>query len=111
MPRAWAEPQLMRMLDTLRHESFYVTGTFIDESLGLYIGWAARKDSFSDGMPIRNEHGDVVIVFAGEDYPEPGTAPDLKTRGHDCELHGIHLVDLLRRYELQLDVKLLPQES
>jgi asparagine synthase (glutamine-hydrolysing) len=88
MPRAWAEPQLMRMLETLRHEPFYVTGTFIDESLGLYIGWAARKDSFADGMPIRNEQGDIAIVFAGEDYPALDTARDLKKRGHDCALEG-----------------------
>ena len=97
MPRAWAEPQLMRMLETLRHESFYVTGSYIDESLGLYVGWAARKDTFSDGMPIRNERGDVVIVFAGEDYPEPDIARNLKKRGHDCELHGSSY--LVHRYE------------
>jgi asparagine synthase (glutamine-hydrolysing) len=78
----------MRMLETLRHEPFYVTGTFIDESLGLYIGWAARKDSFADGMPIRNEQGDIAIVFAGEDYPALDTARDLKKRGHDCALEG-----------------------
>jgi asparagine synthase (glutamine-hydrolysing) len=88
MPRAWAEPQLMRMLETLRHEPFYVTGTFIDESLGLYVGWAARKDSFADEMPIRNEQGDIAIVFAGEDYPALDTARDLKKRGHDCALEG-----------------------
>src|SRR5277367_801987 len=86
MPRAWAEPQLLRMLETMRHESFYVTGTFIDEMLGLYVGWVARKDSFSDGMPVRNERGDVVLIFAGEEYPAPDTPRDLKARGHDCVL-------------------------
>src|SRR5271155_4529486 len=88
MPRAWAEPQLLRMLETMRHESFYVTGTFIDEALGLYAGWVARKDSFSDGMPVRNERGDVVLIFAGEEYPAPDTPRDLKARGHDCALEG-----------------------
>ena len=29
MPREWAEPQLLRMLETLRHESFYVSGTWM----------------------------------------------------------------------------------
>ncbi len=88
MPRAWAEPQLLRMLETLRHESFYVTGTYIEENLGLYIGWAARKDSFSDGMPVRNERGDVVLIFAGEEYPAPGAARELKERGHNCDVEG-----------------------
>src|SRR5579863_6517340 len=88
MPRQWAEPQLLRMVEALRHESFYVTGTWIDESLGVYVGWAAREDSFSDAMPLRNERDDVVLVFAGEDYPEPGTAQRLKERGHDCDGKG-----------------------
>jgi asparagine synthase (glutamine-hydrolysing) len=96
-PRAWAEPQLLRMVESLRHESFYVTGTWIDESLGLYVGWAARENSFSDGMPLRNERGDVVLIFAGEEYPEPGTARRLKERGHDCDLSGpsylVHLYE------------------
>lgn len=97
LPRQWAEPQLLRMVEALRHESFYVTGTWIDESLGVYVGWAARKNSFSDDMPIRNERGDVVLVFAGEDYPEPGTAQRLKDRGHDCDGTGasylVHLYE------------------
>src|SRR5437870_11441611 len=73
-PREWAEPQLLRMVETLRHRSSYQTGAWIDESLGIYVGWAARENSFSDGMPLRNERGDVVLVFSGEEFPEPGTA-------------------------------------
>lgn len=96
-PREWAEPQLARMVDSMRHEPFYVTGTWIDESLGVYVGWIARKNSLSDGMPLRNERGDVVLVFSGEDYPEPGTARRLKERGHECEEGGpsylIHLYE------------------
>ena len=78
MPREWAERQLLRMVDTLHHEPFYVTGTWTDEVLGVYVGWVARKDSFCDGMPLSTEGGDVVLVFAGEDFPEPGTARRLK---------------------------------
>lgn len=95
--RDWAEPQLLRMVEALRHEPFYVCGTWIDESLGVYVGWVARKDSFAHEMPVRNEHDDVVLVFSGEDYPEPGTAQRLKERGHGCEEHGpsylVHLYE------------------
>jgi len=82
-PRDWAEPQLLQMLGTLRHESFYAKGTWINEKSGLYVGWTARENSFSDEMPVQNERGDVVLVFSGEDYPEPGTVQLLKERGHD----------------------------
>jgi asparagine synthase (glutamine-hydrolysing) len=85
MPRAWAEPQLLRMVETLRHESSYVSGTWIDESLGIYVGWIARKNSFADGMPLYNEQKNVVLVFSGEEYPEPGTAERLQAQGRALE--------------------------
>lgn len=85
MPREWAEPQLQKMVAALRHESFYVTGTWIDESLGVYVGWAEREESFGGGMPLSNERKDVFLVFSGEDFPEPGTVTRLKPQGHDFE--------------------------
>lgn len=82
LPRQWAEPQLLRMVAALRHESFYATGTWIDEPSGVYVGWAARENSFSDGMPIRNEREEIVLVFSGEEFPDPGTLGRLRGRGH-----------------------------
>src|SRR5271157_3726315 len=97
MPREQAEPQLLRMVEDLRHESFYVTGLRIDESMGVYVGWVARKNSFSDGMPLGNERGDVVLLFSGQEYPEPGTARQLKKQGHEFEMEGpsylVHLYE------------------
>src|SRR5271168_4406364 len=87
-PREQAERELLRMVETLRHENFHVTGTWVDESLGVYVGWIARKDSFSDGMPVQNERGDVVLVFSGEEFPEPGTIQRVKERGHELGATG-----------------------
>jgi asparagine synthase (glutamine-hydrolysing) len=97
MPREWADPRLARMVNTLRHETSYATGSLIDESLGSYVGWAARKGSFSDGMPLRNERGDVALIFSGEEFPEPGTPRRLKDCGHAVEGNGpsylVHLYE------------------
>ena len=97
MPRDWAEPQLRRMVESIRHESFYGTGTWINESLGVYVGWAIRRNSFADGMPLHNERGDVTLVFSGEEYPEPGTETRLKKRGHELASEGpsylVHLYE------------------
>ena len=71
MPREWAEPQLLQMVRTIQHEAFYTAGTWIDESLGIYVGWVARKGSFSDGMPLRSSSGEVVLIFSGEDFSQP----------------------------------------
>jgi len=82
MRREQAKSELLRMVESMRHESFYETGTWIEESLGVYVGWIARRNSFSDGMPLRNERGDIVLFFSGEEFPEPGNARRLKERGH-----------------------------
>jgi len=96
-PREEAESELLQMVEALRHESFYVTGMWTDESLGVYVGWIARKGSFCDGMPLRNKRRDAVLVFSGEEFPEPGTAQRLKERGHELEGAGpsylIHLYE------------------
>jgi len=88
MPREWAEPQLLRMVGTLRHGPSYATGTWMDDSLRVYVGWSARKDSFSDCMPLTDERGDTVLVFSGEDYPDPESICRLKRRGHEFQTGG-----------------------
>ena len=93
--RERAEPQLRRMAEALRHESFYESGTWIDESLGVYVGWVARKGSFPGGMPLENERGDKVLVFSGEEFSDPGIARRLKDAGHTLgEQQGAYLVHL-----------------
>ena len=77
------------MVEALRHEDFYVAGTWIDESLGVYVGWVARKGSFAEGMPLCNERGDVTLVFSGEEFPEPSTAQQLRKRGHDVDSSAV----------------------
>src|SRR5271157_197257 len=96
-PREHAEQQLAKMLGTLRHQPSYVTGTWCDESMGVYVGWAARPGSFSDGMPLLNEEGSAALIFSGEDHPEPGTAARLKQQGHSLSGEGpsylVHLYE------------------
>jgi asparagine synthase (glutamine-hydrolysing) len=101
MPRHCAELQLARMLETLRHESFYVSGTWVDESLGVYVGWVARRGSFADRMPLHNERGDVTLVFSGEEFPETSTVQALQERGHAVNPGGPSY--LVHRYEEEPD--------
>ncbi len=88
MPRAQAEPQLLRMVESLRHEPSYRTGTWIDESAGAYVGWSVRKDSFADGMPVSNQKGSVVLIFSGEEYPDPETARKFGTKDDQPGVQG-----------------------
>jgi asparagine synthase (glutamine-hydrolysing) len=88
MPCERARQELLRMVEAIRHQSSYMTGTWVDGGLGIYVGWAARKNSFSDGMPLQNESGDVALIFSGEEYPEPGIARRLKEKGHELQTNG-----------------------
>ena len=80
MPREWAEPRLQRMVKTLCHESFYTSGVRIDESLGVYVAWAERRGSFCEAMPLSNEHGDVHLLFSGEEFPTLVSPADSKRK-------------------------------
>jgi asparagine synthase (glutamine-hydrolysing) len=76
-----AREQLVGMLRSIQHESFYGSGTWVDESLGVYVGWTVLKGSFSDCMPLLNEREDVSLIFSGEEYPDIQTA-QLRAHGH-----------------------------
>src|SRR5262245_41629292 len=78
MPRERAERELQKMIAVLRHESFYNTGVWIDETIGVYVGWVTRKGSFSDRMPLSNESKDTVLIFSGEEFSDPDRIQSIK---------------------------------
>lgn len=107
MPLGRAVPQLVDMVGALCHEAFYTTETWIDESQGVYVGWVARRGSFSDGMRVRNERGDAVLAFSGEEFPEPETAHRLKAQGHEFDERGpsylVHMYEEDASFPAQLN--------
>jgi asparagine synthase (glutamine-hydrolysing) len=93
--RSLVEPELLRMVNTIRHERFYTTGTEVDESLGVYVGWTALEGSFSDGMPLHNERKDITLFFSGDEYSDSQTGKQLRSRGHSLDpAEAGHLVHL-----------------
>jgi len=88
MPHEEAQRELFQMVEALRHEGFYVSGTWSDDALGIYVGWIARQGSFSDSMPLRSETGNNILVFSGEEFPEPGTVESLRGHGHQFNGEG-----------------------
>lgn len=100
-PQRETQERLCRMLRTMRHEPFYTSGTWSDPSQGVYVGWVARSGSFASTMPVWNEREDVTLVYSGEDFPEPGTADDLRAKGHQVPAEGPAY--LVHRYEEEKD--------
>ncbi len=87
-PKVQVVPQLARMVESLCHEPSYTSGTWLDESAGVYMGWAARQGSCSDKTPLRNEQGNITLAFSGEEYPDPNTIRDLRSAGHEIVGNG-----------------------
>jgi asparagine synthase (glutamine-hydrolysing) len=101
LPRAKAECELHEMLRSLCHEPFYSSGTWVDSTQGVYVGWVTRQGSFADGMPLHNEAGDRTLVFSGEEIPHPGILTALRERGHAFAPEGSSY--LVHRYEEEPD--------
>lgn len=101
LPRAAAEQQLLAMVKCLRHESFYTCGTWSDPENGIYVGWVARRGSFADGMPVRNEDGEIALFFSGEEFPNPDLKEVLRHRGHTFSNEQPSY--LVHRYEEESD--------
>jgi asparagine synthase (glutamine-hydrolysing) len=96
-PCCEAKAQLSAMLKAIQYEAFYGSGTWVDESLGVYVGWTTLKGSFCDEMPISNEREDVCLIFSGEEYPDPRSVQQLRNRGH--RIGPTESAYLVHRYE------------
>ena len=67
MPRRRSGQVVQRMVECVRHESFYTSRMLVDEPLGLYVGWAVQEGSFCARMPVHNETKDVSLIFSGQE--------------------------------------------
>lgn len=82
MPRGWAELQLKHMIEALQHENFYISGTWIDESIGVYVGWVTRGTALLHEMPLINDRGNLALILSGEVFPNSWTKQHVKVSTH-----------------------------
>jgi len=61
---------LHRMLASIKHQAFYETGEFADESLGLHVAWTARAGNFDAPGLMWNSARDRGLLFCGEEYAD-----------------------------------------
>ena len=88
MPAARARRELDRMVDSMRHGPSLESGTWVDETLGVYVGWVAHSRSFASRMPLVDETQQRVLVFSGEEYPDPERIRTLLQAGHVFQQKG-----------------------
>jgi asparagine synthase (glutamine-hydrolysing) len=90
------------MVQCMLHEKFYLSGTFINEQLGLSVGWISQSGSFSDCLPIWNEAKDICLIFSGEDFRDRSEIDLLRTKGHQFDpSNASYLVHLYEEMGLE----------
>ena len=71
------------MVKCLIHGPFYTDGTYCNEKLGLWSGWACHEGAFADCLPIWNEKKDICLLFSGEDFADQAEIDALRMHGHE----------------------------
>lgn len=79
------ERNIVLMIDRMAHEQFYVSGTYANSRLGVYMGWVCHRGSFSDCMPIYNDRKDLLLFFNGEDFTGDQSLSQLRRKSHASE--------------------------
>src|SRR5215472_2709108 len=95
------EHDLRLMVDSMVHESFYRKGSYLNDQLGIYIGWTCHAGSYSDCMPVVNEQKDIVLIFSGEHYGDPSVTSDLAM--YPFESDPTRATSLLPLYEEDIE--------
>src|SRR5437870_12842855 len=62
------------MVESMRHERYYVGNQYVNPHAGLYVGWMCHQGSFADCMPLISCNKSTVLIFMGEHYHHPGTS-------------------------------------
>jgi asparagine synthase (glutamine-hydrolysing) len=73
------------MTAAMVREPFYRSGTWQDERLGVWVGWAAHEGSYGDCMPVWNEAKTICLIFSGEHFYDPAELAQLKGKGHQFD--------------------------
>ena len=90
------------MLKCLLHESCYTSGTFVNEELGLSLGWVAHPGSFSEGMPVWNEAKSICLFFSGEDYQDRNAIYRSAAVGRETAADNVgYIIDLYEELGLK----------
>jgi asparagine synthase (glutamine-hydrolysing) len=77
---------LDRMVKRMTHERFQTSDIYVNERLGLWVGWVSHKDSFSGCLPVWNARKDIGLIFSGENFQDKSEIDNLRTQCHDVEL-------------------------
>jgi asparagine synthase (glutamine-hydrolysing) len=101
------ESTLELMVGSMRYEDFYSSGKYLNEQMGVYVGWTVHNDSFADCLPIYNEAKDIILIFYGEDHIDNDVINKLKSKNHEVsDRNASYLIHLYEDDEQEFLKKL-----
>ena len=71
-PREAIGNDLGRMVESMRHETYYVGDRYVNVDAGLYLGWVSHPSSLGACMPLRSKDGKRMLVLVGEHFTHRG---------------------------------------
>jgi asparagine synthase (glutamine-hydrolysing) len=89
--------KLVSMAASMSYEPYFRQGTYVNDRLGISVGWVDHPGTFSDCLPIWNESQDICLFFTGEVYGDSATIEWLRKRGH--QFSGSNASYLVHLYE------------
>lgn len=98
-PYEGIQQHLSLMVESMRHETYYVGNQYVNSALGLYLGWLAHPNSLGECMPLISSDNRVVLIIVGENYADPSRLSLPKGNG----IPYADTQDLLRLYEESSD--------
>jgi asparagine synthase (glutamine-hydrolysing) len=93
-PREGAGKDLHLMVESMRHETYYVGDRYVNEDIGLQVGWLSHPRSLGESMPLVSHDKKVILIIVGEHFPQ---ACKPSTNGNGSDPH--HGQDMLRLYQ------------
>ena len=98
-PYEGIDRDLRLMVESMRHEKFYVGNQYVNQDLGLRVGWLSHPGSLGENMPLISRDKRRVLIIGGEHFSHSHKAVAPNGNGfHDGRAH-----DLLRLYEESAD--------
>ena len=89
------------MIDCMRYEPFYVSGTCFVPEIRVYGGWVAHEGSLAAHQSARGECNDRTLLFSGEYFPPFHSAKLPASSEHRGDHHDAD--ELLHLYDDQGD--------
>jgi len=68
-PCGGAEQDLSVMLQSMKHETYYVGNRYLNPDMGLYLGWWAHPCSLGERMPLVSHDRQLALIILGDTYP------------------------------------------